>query len=174
MTEKNDEFIWHLCTHTIPATMDLLPGRMDSPQARAMLLAIGLQESGFVARQQGGTKKTPGEGPAKSWWQFERRGGVQELLDAVDTAPVLTPICSLLGYPEWTANALHEAMEHNDTLACVMARLLLWRDPSLMPESNQADLGWTIYLRRWRPGRPHPRTWSAHFARAWTFVRVIS
>ena len=52
----------------------LLPAAMNTPQARCMLLAIGLQESRFVHRRQIG-------GPARGFWQFERgtrtsRGGV--------------------------------------------------------------------------------------------------
>lgn len=166
----NDDLLWHIHTVAIPAALGLLPGQMTSLEARAMLLAIGLQESGFVARQQGGTKKTPGEGPAKSFWQFEKNGGALELLESPATRPILTPICSLLGYPRWTAADLHEAMEHNDVLAAVMARLLLWKDPRTLPTALEPDKGWRMYLDRWRPGKPHPSTWPGHFARAWEVV----
>lgn len=167
-----NELAWYVHTWVLPAALALLPGKMDTPQARAEMLAIGYQESGFVARQQGGTKKTPGQGPAKSFWQFERMGGVAELLDTPSTAAILTPICDLLGYPRWTPTDLHEAMEHNDVLAAVMARLLLYRDPRQMPESNEIAKGWEIYVARWRPGKPHPQTWPAHFAAGWEMVRA--
>jgi len=93
-----------------------------------MLLAIGLQESEFIARQQGGTSKKAGTGPAKSWWQFEKSGGVKELLENQTTRPILLPVCTLLGYPEWTADALHEAMEHNDVLEEFHIRLVIDQD----------------------------------------------
>ena len=46
----------------IPAALHMLPGHMDSPEARAMLLAIGLQESKLTYRRQVG-------GPAHGFWQ---------------------------------------------------------------------------------------------------------
>ncbi len=60
--------------HALRPAMALLPARMDTSEARCMLLAIGLQESRFVHRRQIG-------GPARGFWQFERgtpasRGGV--------------------------------------------------------------------------------------------------
>lgn len=168
----NEELLWHIYTYVFPAAFALLPGRMDTPQARAQLIAIGLQESGFIARQQGGTRKKPGQGKAKSFWQFEKNGGAKEVLVDITTRPILTPICDALGYPSWTARELHEAMEHNDTLATVMARLLLWKDPRSMPESTQAEKGWSIYLDRWRPGQPHHDHWHANFTYAWELIRA--
>ena len=172
MATEVTELAWHVRTWTIPEALSLLPGKMDSPAARAQMLAIGFQESGFIARQQGGTKRTPGDGPAKSFWQFERNGGVAELLDTPSTSMVLKPICALLGYPRVSRADLHEAMEHNDVLAAVMARLLLWKDPRVMPEQSEAAKGWAIYLARWRPGEPHPSHWSANFNAAWGMVRA--
>ena len=55
-------------------TMQLLPAKMDSPQARAMLKAIALQESRFEHRKQIG-------GPARGFWQFEQGGGVRGVLN---------------------------------------------------------------------------------------------
>lgn len=166
----NSELLWHVHSYIIPAAFALLPGRMSSREAHAMLLAIGLQESNFVARQQGGTKRTEGLGPAKSWWQFERNGGVKELLESSDTASVLGSVCDVLGYPVRTPASLHEAMEHNDVLAACMARLLLWRDPRTMPSKSAPVKGWAIYIERWRPGAPHPDTWKGYFENAWEIV----
>jgi hypothetical protein len=170
------ELTWHIYTHTLPAALSLLPGKMDSPQARAQMMAIGLHESGFVARQQGGTKKKPGEGPAKSFWQFEKNGGVAECLTDPIIKPILLPILDLLGYPRWTAADIHEAMEHNDTVAAVMTRLLLWKDPRTMAESNEPQKGYVIYLARWRPNpdaaKRHAPEWPGHFKSAWEIVRA--
>lgn len=169
-----NELMWHVHTWSIPAALSLLPGKMDSPQARAEMLAIGLHESGFLARQQGGTKAKPGSGPAKSFWQFERTGGAIELIETPSTSVILQPICDLLGYPEFTAAALHEAMEHNDTLAAVMCRLLLWKDPRSMPARHEVTKGYDIYLARWRPNpeaaRKHAKDWPKNFRIAWETV----
>lgn len=173
MAEPNhvdDELPWFIYRYIIPATYALLPGKMTSVEATAMLLAIGLQESGFIARQQGGTWNHPGDGPAMSWWQFELNGGVKELLTNPTTKPILNPILALLGYPDHTPVAIHEAMEHNDVLACVMARLLLWIDSAPMPPRTNARAGWTIYLRNWRPGKPHPDEWPDNFDHAWRII----
>ncbi|WP_322786536.1 hypothetical protein [Advenella kashmirensis] len=56
----------------IDTSMQLLPARMDSAQARVMLLAIGLQESRFTHTHQIG-------GPAHGYWQFESGGGTKAL-----------------------------------------------------------------------------------------------
>lgn len=33
--------------------------------------------------------------------------------------------------------------------------------------AGQAIDGWTQYLATWRPGKPHPQTWTEHFTAAW-------
>jgi hypothetical protein len=128
-----------------------------------MLIAIGLQESRFLYRRQ------MHDGPARGAWQFERMGGVAGVLDHQKTAPLIAPICELLRYPA-ESTACHVAIEHNDVLATCLARLLLWMDPRPLPSALEADKGWLIYLATWRPGKPHPETWPAHFAEAWQIV----
>ena len=135
-----------------------------------MLLATGLQESAMNARVQGGRGTKRGNGPARSLWQFEKMGGVAEILTSPDTKDYAVPICRLLLY-EPTPETVHAVMADNDILAAVFARLLLWRDPRPMPSPIEAQKGWSIYLRNWRPGKPHPETWPAYFARAWQVVR---
>ena len=46
----------------IDPALELFPKHMDSPQARVMLLSIGLQESRFEYRRQ------MGNGPARGFW----------------------------------------------------------------------------------------------------------
>ena len=50
--------------------LKLLPPKFDTPEARVMMLAIGMQESRFLHRKQIG-------GPARGFFQFEEGGGVQ-------------------------------------------------------------------------------------------------
>lgn len=146
----------------INPAMALLPPRMDSVQARAMLLAIGLVESEFRYRRQLG-------GPAKSWWQFEAGGGVRGVMRHPATSAIIAEITRRLEYP-FQHDVLHEAMEHNDVLACVFARLLLWTIPAPLPEELEDDLGYFQYLEGWRPGKPHPERWSSRYAAAWVAV----
>ena len=160
----SDELIWHIHEHTIPAALALLPGRMDSPAARAMLLAIGLQESKFTHRLQ-----VP-SGIAHGFWQFEKNGGVKGVLDHPVTSPIVTPICELLCYYA-VSSVCYEAIVHNDVLACVFARLLLWTDPRALPAEHEHGKGWDIYRDQWRPGKPHPEAWPANFFEGWRLVK---
>lgn len=155
------DLLAHTHQYTIPAALSLLPPRMDSPEARALLLAIGLQESGFTCRIQ-----VP-HGPAHGFWQFEKHGGVAGVLKHPHTAALIAPICDLFVYPA-TASACYGAIINHDVLAACFARLLLWIDPRTLPTAGEAAKGWRIYLTQWRPGTPHPEAWSAHFARAWS------
>jgi hypothetical protein len=139
-----------------PVLANLLPTKMNSREAKVMLLAIALQESLLQHRKQVG-------GPAKGFWQFEKNGGVLEILTQKDTKSFAEQACSaLLVKPE--AQTVYDLIQFNDQLACVWARLLLWRDPKRIAQN--ADEGWLQYLRNWRPGKPHPKTWQAHWDHA--------
>ncbi len=144
----------------------MLPARMDSPKARAMLLAIGLQESRFEHRVQV-------RGPAHGFWQFEKGGGVKGVLTHQTTKPLILPILDSMGYdsrPDYAAEDCYDAIVHNDILACVFARLLLWTHPKPLPVRASPDVGWHYYLSTWRPGRPHRETWDDCFETAWSWV----
>lgn len=142
--------------HTIPAALSLLPAKMDTPAARAMLLAIGLQESKFQHRTQV-------QGPARGYWQFEEQGGVMGVLTHRQSAALSVTVCDALGYVP-TPNGAFPAIADNDVLACAFARLLLWTLPDALPTT--AVEGWAQYLAAWRPGRPHPETWAGNWAKA--------
>lgn len=146
----------------IPA-LTLLPARMDTDEARVMLVAIGLQESRFVHRRQIG-------GPARGFWQFEKgtrasRGGVWGVYlhpASKDHLAVLCKARSVTCDPD----AIYAALEYDDVLAAGVARLLLWTDPKALPAIGDADAGWALYLGTWRPGKPHPQTWPVLYAQA--------
>lgn len=133
----------------MPAAFALLPARLDSRAARVMVLAIGLQESRFEHRRQV-------RGPARGFWQFEHGGGVRGVLRHAASRPLLLPILATLQYE---SDECFEAIVHNDVLACVFARLLLWTHPKPLPAD--ADAAWRYYIDTWRPGKPHPETWGA-------------
>jgi hypothetical protein len=137
---------------------EVLPGRFASEAATVMLLAIGLQESRFLHRQQIG-------GPARSYWQFERGGGVVGVLTHRATLRYAKAVCTLRGI-EPTADAVYAAMLLDDLLGCAFARLLLFSDPKPLPEPGQIVTSWDYYIRNWRPGKPHRGTWDNLYSRA--------
>ena len=147
----------------ITPALVLLPARMDTAEARVMLLAIGLQESRFTHRQQIG-------GPARGFWQFEKgtrasRGGVWGVCLHAASKGHLAALCKARSVA-CDPDAIYAALEYDDVLAAGVARLLLWTDPKALPAIGGADAGWALYLRTWRPGKPHPKTWPALYAQA--------
>lgn len=151
-----------VASHIIPAALSLLPAKMDTPEARAMLLAIAGQESAFQHRRQI-------RGPARGLWQFERAGLIGAQMHPASTTHA-DAVCAALLYDRDQSDELHRALEHNDVLACALARLLLWTDPRPLPGSGETDAAWDYYLRNWRPGRPHPSAWASHWRRAWDAI----
>ncbi|WP_325435970.1 hypothetical protein [Pseudomonas nitroreducens] len=137
----------------------LLPAKMESPQAVVMLLAIGLQESHFEYRRQ------LGNGPARSFWQMERGGGVHGVLRHPISAKIAANICAIRGV-EPNDQAVWEAIERDDVLAACMARLLLYTDPLRLPALGDSAGAWDLYLRVWRPGKPRPAEWPENYAAA--------
>lgn len=148
----------HVVDWTLPDALSLLPERMDSPEARVMLIAIGLQESRFTHRRQV-------RGPAHGFWQFEQgnsksRAGVWGVLAHHATAGHVLDVCAALCYPT-DADTIYQALPDNDTLAACFARLLLWTHPRALPALGDAEGAWGYYLDTWRPGKPHRGTWNA-------------
>jgi len=125
-----------------PAFRLLLPSRFDSRDARVMLLAMALQESGLGARKQLG-------GPAMGLWQFEQGGGVRGVLNHPASRWYVRAVC-LLRFVAPTESDLYHALSHDDVLAAAIARLLLWTDPE--PLSSEPRAALACYLRTWRPG----------------------
>lgn len=152
--------------HLIPAAYAVLPPMMNSPKATAQLLAIGLQESKFLERRQ------VGGGPARGMFQFERGGGIRGVVTHEDTRDFLRSALTQLRYEREVGQTLllYNAVEHNDVLAVVFARLLLWTLPAPLPARDKPADAWKQYLDAWRPGAPHRSTWDGNFALAWSIV----
>jgi hypothetical protein len=146
--------------------LKLLPEKMTSPAAIALLLAIGLQESRFTHRRQV-------NGPARGFYQFEQGGGVVGVLHHWQTSGIIRGILDRLEY-DYSAMSSHTAIENNDTLATVYARLLLWTLPGSLPGRHEDEKAWGQYLAAWRPGRPHRETWNAFYSQAWGCVAHYS
>lgn len=136
----------------ISPALALLPAAMDTPAARVMLLAIGLQESRFIDRRQlVGSPPRP-TGPAKSFWQAEQGGG---MVSGVRTHAATRDLAAQLYRARGVAAdnaAIWNAIEQDDVLAAGLARLLLWSDPGRLPRIGDEEGAWLLYLRTWRPG----------------------
>jgi hypothetical protein len=120
-----------------------------SDEARLETLAIAGQESDWSARRQGGG------GPARS--------GAGEVIAKCPNE--LRAVCTALVIP-FDLATIFDLMAWNDTLACCMARLLLWQDPAPLPRFGHEQPAWEYYRRNWRPGRPRPEKWPDCYALA--------
>lgn len=138
-------------------------------QAERFLLAIALQESGLRYRRQvvaGGAEN----GPASSFWQFEKGGGCKGVLAHRLTAQPMAAICAAYNVAP-DAQSLWEAMRFQDIVAACAARLLVYTLPGSLPTTE--DQGWAQYLSAWRPGKPHPEAWAANWKLASETVGVV-
>ena len=150
----------------IDPALALLPPKMDTPQARVMLLAIGLQESRFMFRYQKIAGKPYQKGPARGYWQFERGGGVHGVMSHAATQDMAERICIERAVP-FDSVLIHATLETDDILAAAFARLLLWADYKALPALDAShDEAWDCYMRSWRPGKPHRATWDEFHAQA--------
>jgi hypothetical protein len=136
----------------------VLPAKMTTDNARAMLLAIGLQESRFQHRKQV-------NGPAMGFWQFEF-AGIDGVLTHHASQEYAEALLGMLVIDNQHP-IIYRAVQYNDLLAAGLARLLLWTLPNALPERDNAQDAWDQYLEAWRPGRPHEETWETCWNEAW-------
>ena len=151
--------------NAIAPALKLLPPRMSDKRAVVMMIAIGLQESRLIHRRQI-------KGPARGLWQFERGGGVRGVLNFHSTHDLAKHI-ALDRIGKGDANSVYDSLEHDDILAAVFARLLLWTDPRSLPAIGDAQGAWDLYIRTWRPGKPHHHTWGALYKQATDFAAKL-
>lgn len=145
--------------------LGMLPAQMDTIQARVMLYAIGLQESGFENRYQVVSGNPEAKGPARGFWQFERGGGVRGVMQHHKTEDYAERMCHIRGVP-FKFDDVWQRLETDDVLAAAFARLLLYADPSPLPAVSDQRGAWECYLRTWRPGKPHLSRWFDNHAQA--------
>jgi hypothetical protein len=144
------------------ATMSLLPASWTNAESKAMLYAMGMQESRFEHRRQI-------MGPARGFWQFEAQGGIRGVLEHPMTKTPIRAVCDALCY-DYSVLTAYQAIEHNDILACAFARCLLYTLPQRLPNRDETQEGWNQYLAAWRPGKPHAQTWPVFYRQAWEIV----
>jgi hypothetical protein len=139
--------------------LKLLPERMDSPEARVMLLTIGMQESKFKHRKQIG-------GPARGFYQFELGGGVKGVLKHPSSKRIAQDVIFKMGI-DLDPKVCYECLADNDPLATVFARLLLYTHPKKLPAlDSHPEESWQYYYQTWRPGKPHRETWDDYLINA--------
>lgn len=144
------------------ALLHIMPPQMNTIRARLMMLAIQKQEDPEerryqVVRRVAGTlpenivgPKTA-KGPARGLWQFEAGGGVKGVLNHDITSGMAKAVCNHFNvHPAPTA--VWQALEGSDVLAACFARLLLWSEPGKLPQANQPEEAFSLYLKAWRPG----------------------
>lgn len=146
-----------------PALQELeKDGIRASKEAERFMLAIALQESRARNRKQLGHQGLP-TGPANSYWQFERGGGVKGVLNHASTKQRIARILAAYDVNN-EAQDVWEAMRYHDILSACMARLLIYTLPGSLPTTAQQ--GWDQYISAWRPGKPHRATWDAFWQQA--------
>lgn len=143
------------------ATASLLPPTLDSPEAKAMMFAIPMQESRWDERRQIG-------GPARGFPQFEING-IRGVLNHPASRPLIHSVLDRLDYDHAPLTSF-EAITHNDVLALAYMRCLLWTVPQRLPKRQEVQEAWEQYLFAWRPGAPKEKTWPAFYAQAWNMV----
>lgn len=144
----------------------LLPMRMNSMEARVMLVSIAQQESGLRHRFQVVQGQPGVKGVARGLLQFERgskasRGGVWGVYLHSASSAHLQKVCEAMDIA-FTPDGIYSAIEDDDVFAVVVGRLLLWTDGRPLPPVNDAGAAWDCYIRNWRPGQPHPAKWQAY------------
>jgi hypothetical protein len=142
----------------------LLPEKFDTPEARVLMLAIGMQESRFLHRRQI-------NGPARGFFQFEKGGGVKGVLNHPATKTIVYDVLDDIGIHGTDAltTTCYECLSEpeHDPLAAVFARLLLYTHPKKLPSlTSDPDESWKYYVDTWRPGKPHRHTFDAFLMHA--------
>lgn len=151
-----------LIQNAIVPAYRLLSPKMASAEATCQSVAIALQESRLLHRRQlinEGGELVP-KGPAMGFWQFERLGGVVEVITSPKTKRHALAICKDRGLKP-TTTAIWWALSRDDVLAASFARLLLYihKDPLPSLQATE-DSTWDYYTKMWRPGAPHRQTWN--------------
>lgn len=139
----------------------LLPSYMTCDCSRVILMSIAGQETNWAARIQSGG------GPAHGYWQFQIEG-VNEVIEK--QGPLANAVLKTLDIPITEAYA---AVQYNDLVACVFARLLLWNDPAALPAWGDLAGSFGYYNRNWRPGKPDQTRWGPAYSSSMNAIQAL-
>lgn len=148
-----------------------LPGWNIPTDDRAELLMLTYSgvESAWTDRVQSGN------GPAHSFYQMERMGGVNGVLTHPATKKLAGESCQAMHVSPDAAHAWSiMATEHGDNLATAFARLLLWTDPAPLPQVGSPEMAWQYYLRLWQPGKPDHNRFTERYGEAINAINAIN
>jgi hypothetical protein len=149
-----------------PMFNQLLP-HFDSPEARVMLLAIGLQESRssprgastvMVLRAASGSSSAVAVVVGVLTSAASRDYARRRLLKLRNVAP--------------SADSVWRRLEFDDLLAAAICPPDALGQPASMPALGRGGEAWDYYKATWRPGRPRVRTWNGYYAQALEQVRA--
>ena len=148
----------YMADAVVPAAYKLLPEKMESKAATCLMLATMLQESRGLYRKQI-------QGPAVSYFQFEKNGGILGVLEHPITRPIIQGVLRTLNY-DFSPITSYEALVHNDILATCYARLFYWTNPAPLPSIDDVNGMLNYYIKTWRPGRPRVDTFPLLYSQA--------
>lgn len=138
----------------------------NGADARMLMLMTPLQETNLVTRLQEG-------GPAHSFFQFERGGGLTRVMGNPRSDAMLKKICAALCIP-YDIATVFQAVIWNDPLAIALARLDYWLDAHAIPPATDEDALWTYYLRNWGPGKPDRGRWGDWYPKAKAAIAAVA
>lgn len=144
-----------------------------SINANGLVVAIGFHESAFGTRDQRDAANAVG--PATGYYQFERLGGVVEVLQARKTKEIAAALCARAGVAATPDQVWRRfATPAGDELATAFARLLLWKDPARLPAADFSGVmdAYRMYDRNWRPGAKRPHDWTTSWAVSLEIVNI--
>lgn len=146
----------------VDVALRILPPRLTSDEARAMLVAIALQESDLVSRQQIG-------GPALSYlmWEPGPKSGLPGVLRHHATGSMAARLVSELDYSALEPEELRQTCVTDGVLSAGLGRLLLFTLPYPLPPRHDVEAAYRQYIDAWRPGKRTPGRWAERYRRAW-------
>jgi len=147
----------------VDLALSLLPPRLTSDTARAMLVAVALQESDLRHRRQIG-------GPAVSYlmWEPGSQSALPGLLRHRASSGMAAEFTAALDYADLTPEELRQACITDSVLCAGLGRLLIWTLPEPLP-ANVLE-AYSQYIAAWRPGKPTKRRWPSRWRQAWETV----
>ena len=99
----------------------------------------------------------------RGFWQFEQGGGVRGVLAHPASAALARQVCQVRG----CRRRRRPCTRAWNWTMCWRPRLrgCCFGPIRRLPRTGDADAAWALYLRTWRPGKPHRQTWDALHAR---------
>ena len=128
----------------------------DTPQSRALLMAVAGVESAWTSRWQEPVAY------ARGFWMCQQNC-LNDLLAHPASGPLLRQFATDMEIP---AGGMFEALAWHDGWAYACGRALLLTDRAVLPAVSDTDGASEYYRRNWRPGRYDPVRFATRYAEA--------